>query len=107
MDKYDIAIEHFTSHPGEIYEAWNSLYNEPLGCLFSPLGPCCDCEFGCLTQVKKGSYTSESPELTKMILEDERIPSTGRGITVDGLHVFAEYQRLADKMLPSRQTQIS
>ena len=101
-DKYDFAIEYLTEHPNEIYDSWNCLQDES-SCLFDKLGK--SVTSGCLTQIKSSSsYESESLELERKIRNDPRIPINGYGITVENLHVFAEYQRLADKMLPSRNS---
>jgi len=55
--------------------------------------------YGCLTMVKNGFFTAETDELTKMIREDDRIPSSYSGITRENLHVFAEWQEHMDEVL--------
>jgi len=115
-DKYDIAIEYLRANPDKVFKAWQ----EPHGvsdeikqahCLFQYVTPNGEGKviyrdgevvyFGCLTQVKQGQlddekYIAWTPELTKMIVEDERIPHNA---TVDTLEVFAEYQRMLDKTI--------
>jgi len=103
-DKYDKAIAYLTQHPKEIMDAW---YDggvcqlpsaHPAACLFQYAGnspfKCC----GCLTMVKNGCR-AETPELTKAIRADERIPNGCEAITLEHLPVFAEWQRRLDKEL--------
>ena len=54
---------------------------------------------GCLTMVRSGLYHAETPELTAAIRADTRIPSDLRGITVDDLPIFADWQRRLDEEL--------
>lgn len=80
-----------------IYSAWNNttsiLFGRAGKSYFLPDGNIC----GCLTQVR--SYAPAwTPELTAMIRADDRIPKNGYGITVDNLHVFAEWRRKMDAM---------
>lgn len=107
MDKYDIAIEGLTKNPNDIFNAWVSHNSHIYGCLFhyaSSSGrgtQVLEGFTGCLTMIKghSESYCAETPELTKAILADDRIPGDDREITVDNLHVFAEWQRKLDKEL--------
>lgn len=102
MDKYDAAIEYLSKNPHRIYDAWN-LPTEEGGCLFqyadrngSTFG---SPGVGCLTQIRNtnGERVVEGrPDLTQQIAADERIPKNAHNITVNDLHVFAEWQRLID-----------
>lgn len=105
-DKYDRAIEHLAKHPEKIEEAWNMAPARPNGihddvrgvdderCLFAVTGPGC----GCLTQVRLGTSEAPTPGLTASIRADYRIPRDEEDITVEDLHVFAEWQRKIDAM---------
>ncbi len=55
---------------------------------------------GCLTQIHDDPdrYGAWTPELTKEIVADDRIP-TQPGITPENLPVFAEWQRKVDAAL--------
>lgn len=107
-DKYDEAVEYLTEHPEEILQAWYLPSGAPepdhIGhCLFGivatheSIGSHC----GCLTQIAAcGHYPeAETPELTKAIRADMRIPKKGSLVTVEDLPVFAEWQRRIDKEL--------
>ena len=102
-DKYDLEIEQLRQNPELIEHHWN------MGYLYSqryPLfQPCADRRVlngmfcGCLTQVKDRKYPAATPELTKAIQADDRIPTLPENITLDMLPVFAEWQRRLDKEL--------
>ena len=107
MDKYDKAIAYLIEHPSEVEDAWNRascLGRHPHGCLFlhcNPRGFAGSGSFGCLIQVKAGTYPAFTPELTEKIRADERIPSKPDDIkpTLEGLTPFAEYQREMDRTI--------
>ena len=101
-DKYDVAIKYLTRRPNEISRAWNYITSHPAGCLFQYAGnEMDDCHVGCLTMIRTapGSYCAATPELTKAIAADERIPLRSRDTKVEHLPVFAEWQRRLDKEL--------
>lgn len=114
-DKYDDAIDCLTRAPSEIPEAWGEIRRHPAGCLFQlawnkdaerawPVGRECP---ACLTQIRgddifcddRDRWIAQTPELTKAIKADERIPSEPTEIEVSDLPVFAEWQRRLDKEL--------
>jgi hypothetical protein len=100
-DKYDEAIEYLQLMPKEIWDAWTTYSRLPqhsAHCLFAPCGQ--DNRFGCLTQIRADcGYIAATPELTKAILADKRIPSFGPAIICKDLPIFAEWQRRIDKEL--------
>jgi len=103
-DHYDHAVDYLTQRPVEIPVAWGEPIDHVAGCLFqfvSPSGgPVIDkCCFGCLTQIRKGLAQAYTPELTDLIRNDERIPSSGYEIKPAHLPLFADYQRLIDQEL--------
>jgi len=101
LDRYDQAISYFSQHPHEIMAAWKSPHKHVAGCLFqkatkSGFGHC----RGCLTEVRRWvGMPAETPELTKAIRADHRIPTNPDDISVDKLDVFAEWQRRIDREL--------
>lgn len=103
MDKYDKAIEYLTQNPDKIYINWMASLGEAW-CLFQSTGNDLN-EYGCLTQIRSVGvlYIAPTPELTKAIRADERIPfspSVGnQTITLAHLPIFAEWQRRLDKEL--------
>lgn len=113
MDKYDEAIKYLTKFPKRIHAAWFAPPGRPRSqvrkahCLFqyvTPNGKYEDSEgktyrCGCLTQIRAGGRKGFTPNLTKDILEDERIPTGPCDITLSNLPVFAEWHRRLDKEL--------
>jgi len=100
-DIYDKEIEFLTKNPHAIEHHWLTAtplfefaYN-PTTCSGS------DCyRVGCLTQIRGDlQKTAQTPELTKQIKEDTRIPQVRSEITVNNLSVFAEWQRKLDSEL--------
>lgn len=102
MDKYAKAIEHLTEHPDQINDAWNHPNNHVAGCLFDYADKRTgDDAAGCLTMIRANNELhciETMPELNQRILSDKRIPTNVHDITVDNLHVFAEWQRELDKI---------
>lgn len=101
MDKYDKAIAYLTENPHQIFESW-----QWGGSLFlrtgNPRPRTCDSDLvvGCLTQIRADvGYCTPTPELTKAIRNDDRIPKRPEQITVGNLPLFAEWQRRLDKEL--------
>lgn len=102
-DKYDLAIEYLTEHPGEIDDAWGEPQWHEAGCLFGYCAKTATDEVdglicGCLTQVKHENMPALTEELTQAIRADTRIPRAS-DITVSHLPIFAEWQRRIDKEL--------
>lgn len=106
MDKYDEAIEHLKKNPSEIYQTWNHPTSKPAGCLFADTNSRRGEKlYGCLTQIRSYPDTYHvptMPDLTEKIIADKRIPFDGYDITVDNLHVFAEWQRELDKAFAAK-----
>lgn len=108
-DKYDRAVEYLTENPSEIWFSWSAPFISENGCLFqfaTPDGRSRHGEklYGCLTTVRASETDhygglAYTPELTKAIRADERIPVCGSKIKVEDLPVFAEWQRRIDKEL--------
>ena len=102
-DKYDDAVAYLTDNPGEILAAWNRPDKHPAGALFNYVArevpKELDCMYGCLTQIRGEIYEAETPELTRAIRADERIPRKSALVTLAHLPVFAEWQRRIDKEL--------
>lgn len=110
-DKYDNAIAFLKVHPDQIADAWGDR-DHAAGCLFDFASPdpqddmapqwATDAEFcGCLTTIRMAPHAEVAwtPELTKAIAADKRIPESSRDIRVSHLGVFAEWQRRLDKEL--------
>lgn len=118
-DKYDEAIDYIKTHPHPqeaIRLAWThpDLYKKHGGCLFSvvALDPDSvdlglDDRCGCLTEIRSVAEGHEENHIERhafdndlegRIAKDRRLPVGVRGITLDNLHVFAEYQREADAL---------
>jgi hypothetical protein len=100
-DKYDDAIAYLTNHSHEIQEAWLSTNSHIAGCLFNFATQTgyykAGCGCGCLTSIRRTEYNSAAtPELTKAIRADERIPKRFTDIKLSDLPVFAEWQRRID-----------
>ncbi len=101
MDKYDEQIARITSAPDSLKSEWFSGED-----LFQMAGD--GRQTGCLTMIRKEKrWTSETPELTEAIRNDNRIPADADDITLADLPVFAEWQRRLDRELPSRQPPIT
>lgn len=116
-DKYDLAIDYLTAHPDEIVNAWGDPERHKAGCLFQYATRTSeknhDWSIGCLTLIRRDSldeksddfryrpepYVAETPELTRRIQNDERIPIRADDIQVEDLSVFAEWQRILDREL--------
>lgn len=91
MDKYDEQIRQLRGLSDEWFDStvlgqWAIAQG-----LFSFMG------CGCLTQIKGGDVEAPSEELTRKILDDDRIPDSQYCITRSSLDVFAEYQREFDR----------
>lgn len=105
MDKYDKAIALLTKRVGAgevdaIHKAWIAPFENRAGCLFAFTGrDPRDRTCGCLTQVSKGMADAATPELTRAIFTDGRIPMYPDEITLADLPVFAEWQRRLDREL--------
>jgi hypothetical protein len=106
---YDAQIAYLKEHPEEIKHDW--LAAKGLFKYIAPLreGKSYFSGSGCLTMIKSSnalylafSGTPDNPiidkELTEAIAEDERIPKDGKGITVDNLEVFKEWQEKIDEI---------
>jgi len=106
-DKYDRAIEYLRKHPDQIESAWAYGGNIRAHCLFkyvTPTGRPGVCKdgvrsCGCLTTIKSDDFVAFTPQLTKLILKDRRIPNNIDRVGVSDLPVFAEWQRRIDKEL--------
>ena len=108
-DRYDRAVDFLTKYPEQIEECWgraNSYVDEfgedalgieahkIAGCLFENCG---EGATGCLTQISVDyGLVAATPEMTKAIREDDRIPRHGSWIAVEDLPVFAEWRRRID-----------
>lgn len=128
-DKYDQAIAYLTDFPNEIEQAWAQPADHPAGCLFQQAsrinlstgnfekqhpveaGEHVIC-IGCLTQIRRDAkdilpvinyvnipYCAITPDLTKEIALDTRIPDSPDRVGLEHLPVFAEWQRRLDKEL--------
>lgn len=108
-DRYDRAIAYFTKNPKRIAISWFSsssrAYFEP-GYLFAyaskdPYNAGRNTDLGCLTMIRYDSsiFKAETQALTDEIASDTRLPKDPDDITVENLHVFAEWQRRLDKEL--------
>lgn len=105
-DKYQIAVEYLTEHPGEIYRAYVvPSTHKKAGCLFRYCTPdgmpqkVAGNNCGCLVMVRHHGYFASTNRLTEEIRADERIPMDPNEIGVEHLEVFAEWQRRLDKEL--------
>lgn len=103
MDRYDEAVAYLTQNPDKIRGAWvaPSRHVHTGGALFQTavdekIG---SVVHGCLTQIRKfpQRYRAQTPSLTKAILDDDRLPTDEKEITVDHLPIFAEWQRRIDE----------
>lgn len=115
LDKYDEAIEWLLDQDDvghAIYEAWDTPHMSEGGILFqfaTPSGeqsiaPWQPVQCGCLTQVRsQDRFVAWTPELTKTIQNDLRIPVDETGITEENLEVFAEWQRRLDREIRGDQ----
>lgn len=105
QDKYAKAIRELRKIPckgGAFRKAVNHAWNNPgteLGVLFNwcSRSHYIDSYAGCLTMVKEGCHPAGTPQMTRMIRADERIPDHLNKITKKSLTVFREYQMLMDK----------
>jgi hypothetical protein len=107
-DKYDEAIAFLTANPHKISECWMAPDNLLAGELFqfvTPSGLYDSNDYmteqcrkpGCLSQIRADRGLAWTPELTKEVKKDERIPADEYQIGVEHLPVFAEWQRRLDK----------
>lgn len=104
MDRYDEAVAYLTEHPDKIQATWASpfLHVHTGGALFQTAADTkrdtAIC-YGCLTQIRQlpHFYRSQTPNLTKAILDDDRLPTNEKEITVAHLPIFAEWQRKIDE----------
>lgn len=97
-----MEVKYLTERPDDIQRAWKSPLGNRGGSLFRFVSKSGFMEYnacGCLTQVASGIRDACTPELTEAIRADSRIPHDPNLITVDNLHVFAEWQRRIDKEL--------
>lgn len=99
MDIYDREVARLTEEPELIRESWNNW--TPLFQYISPNGRSQfeETHCGCPTMIRNGTRNAFTPELTSIIRDDERLPKCEDDITPAHLPVFAEVQRLADKLL--------
>lgn len=100
-DKYDKQIAYLTEHPEKIFLYWVGGKG-----LFAFAGPISDPTIGCLTMIRGSGDVALTPELTKAIQSDERIPYGEEGITIESLPVFAEWQRRLDAGLNEDRTEV-
>ncbi len=107
MDIYDLEIERLTANPELIEYSWKKC--EPLFkvCKHNNTHINLRNPAGCLTEIR--SKTMAFPvgvcihphidtKLTEKIMNDERIPRSCKDIKVSDLPVFAEWQRVLDKL---------
>jgi len=97
------AVAYLTEHPQEIQNSWRNPYREKCGVLFrfahptpivtsedrntkSGRGHC-----GCLTQIRRRIYSAYTPELTKAIRADKRLPRSPDAVTAEDLPFFQEW----------------
>lgn len=107
QDKYSVAMDILLSSEDferEVIAAWSDPACHPAGSLFQFVtrsGRVENGMSGCLTMIHSlpGYYFAGSPELTKAIVDDNRIPSEPECVTRDNLFVFAEWQRVIDEEL--------
>jgi len=103
-DKYDVSISYLRKHPTHIVSAWENWSTHPAGCLFqiAEANPeHSDLNVGCLTEIRRLTKLKicGRPDLTEEIKIDDRIPTKAIEVSVEHLHVFAEWQRRLDKEL--------
>lgn len=96
-DIYEEEIRNLTDNPEGIFRRWCNGTG-----LFKKIGN--QSYGGCLTQIRAydtmGAYINGkwNQELTDRIKADERIPKDPEQIELKHLPVFAEWQRLVDKL---------
>ena len=104
LDRYDRHIMWLHKHPDCIEESWNRW--DPLFARAGsiPRGISGDETCGCLTQVRAGEYgyKAQTPELTRAIRADHRIPKRVGDIRLDRLDPLREWQRRLDEIYPGR-----
>lgn len=101
-DKYDREITVLKARPELISSHWQSCNGLFAVCgkeipgqiLLDKNGSVC----GCLTEVRSGC-PAQTPELTKAIRADKRIPLRSRDIKAKHLPVFAMWQRRLDRTI--------
>jgi hypothetical protein len=107
MDIYDRAVAFLTSHPDQIFAAWDDPMGHPAGILFQVASPTGNYQLaedrigqcGELCEIVSGQAVSFTDEMTEIIREDERIPLIENEVPKIGIQVleaFAEWQRLFD-----------
>lgn len=99
MDKYDEAIIYLKLHPKEIPNAWSSPSRHKAGALFQMLGYPGNSHIGCPTMIKGGNWEGATEEITQMVRNNPKIPSSYLDITEDCFEAFAEIQRETDKII--------
>lgn len=101
---YEDAVKYLTENSDRIEEAWDDPLHKRGGSLFvfaSKTGTFKgedDKIIGCLTSIRSAEIhvSGCSPEVTKAIRTDSRLPHFYNDITVESLVVFAEWQRRLD-----------
>ena len=115
-DRYDDAIDACVCRAGDfigdlqyIEATWGNLADKHNGYeLFQNCGEESN-GCGCLTMIREWGYTAATPELTRLIKEDDRIAKIEKIITMRGnelrnaLQPFAEWQRRLDKEIRNIQ----
>jgi hypothetical protein len=101
MDKYDEQIQRLLDDPSITHEQWNCWHG-----IFQCAGNQQGFDTGCLTQIRTNKlpdhgrflYHAFTPELTKEIENDERIPFYPEDVkTREQMEVLAEWQRRIDR----------
>lgn len=108
-DAYDYAVDYLTRHPDKIGDAWRHPSTHRAGVLFGYVTKSRKSDSslsGCLTLVRLGMRAC-TPELTRAIRSDDRLPQIGERTTVADLPVFAEWQRRLDRDLGRRPPKVS
>lgn len=97
---YEQAAKALINKPDQIYDAWNFPFQYDESILFRSVYKDC----GCLTEVKlyHGNGLTKYPlpknfPLTEL-LNDDRIPESGKEITIGHLKAFVEWNKKLDKL---------
>jgi hypothetical protein len=102
MDDYDRQIEHLLQHPLETTKQWLSGKGVFRFATVSGTNIREGTDCGCLTMIRDRPkvFRAPTPELTRKIYEDERLPTNvDEATTRQQLEVMAEWQRRLDKEL--------
>jgi hypothetical protein len=97
MDIYDLEIDYLQKHPEDImlhYRKATPLFG------YARHPDHYVAFIGCLVLIRRFSFAvAETDELTEGIRADENIPISDVDISVDNLHIFAQWQRRIDIIL--------